>query len=149
MKRFLTLIAAPPHWRAAFAYLRTRGSAGAAQPSPATQPPYAVDRPTTQSDPAATAIRATSRARARCWRPCGPRLVGAGRAGIQECGEWFSVTRTPRRISSSVPDLNSKVTGAVHHLRAAFTSLNPNANAKAYSSRPMNRRAATLRRHMC
>ena len=134
MKRFLTLIAAIAALRlAAFAYAGgPEDQAGAAQPSPATQPSMQSTDPTTQSDPAATAQSSASTAQSTRLAAIVPAGMSAQEAcaGFRSVEECVATLHVSQNLSIPFPDLKSKVTGGAK-LGAAIHQLKPDANVKA------------------
>jgi len=124
MKRFLTLIAATAAGLAAFAYagglrIRRRGPAITCDAAP-----DAVDDPTTQSDPAATAQSSTSTTgqstRLAAIVPAGMSAQEAC-AGFRSVEECVATLHVSQNLSIPFPDLKSKVTGVQSSVRP-FTS---------------------------
>jgi len=134
MKRFLTLIAAiAALGLAAFAYAGgPEDQAGAAQPSPATQPSMQSTDPTTQSDPAATAQSSASTAQSTRLAAIVPSGMSAQEAcaGFRSVEECVATLHVSQNLSIPFPDLKSKVTGGAK-LGAAIHQLKPDANVKA------------------
>jgi len=134
MKRFLTLIAAiAALGPAAFAYAGgPEDQAGAAQPSPATQPSMQSTDPTTQSDPAATAQSSASTAQSTRLAAIVPAGMSAQEAcaGFRSVEECVATLHVSQNLSIPFPDLKSKVTGGAK-LGAAIHQLKPDANVKA------------------
>ena len=134
MKRFLTLIAAiAALGLAAFAYAGgPEDQAGAAQPSPATQPSMQSTDPTTQSDPAATAQSSASTAQSTRLAAIVPSGMSAQEActGFRSVEECAATLHVSQNLSIPFPDLKSKVTGGAK-LGAAIHQLKPDANVKA------------------
>jgi len=134
MKRFLTLIAATAALGlAAFAYAGgPEDQAGAAQPSPATQPSMQSTDPTTQSDPAATAQSSASTAQSTRLAAIVPSGMSAQEActGFRSVEECAATLHVSQNLSIPFPDLKSKVTGGAK-LGAAIHQLKPDANVKA------------------
>ena len=134
MKRFLTLIAAiAALGLAAFAYAGgPEDQAGAAQPSPATQPSMQSTDPTTQSDPAATAQSSASTAQSTRLAAIVPAGMSAQEActGFRSVEECAATLHVSQNLSIPFPDLKSKVTGGAK-LGAAIHQLKPDANVKA------------------
>lgn len=134
MKRFLTLIAAiAALGLAAFAYAGgPEDQAGAAQPSPATQPSMQSTDPTTQSDPAATAQSSASTAQSTRLAAIVPAGMSAQEAcaGFRSVEECVATLHVSQNLSIPFPDLKSKVTGGAK-LGAAIHQLKPDANVKA------------------
>ena len=134
MKRFLTLIAAiAALGLAAFAYAGgPEDQAGAAQPSPATQPSMQSTDPTTQSDPAATAQSSASTAQSTRLAAIVPAGMSAQEActGFRSVEECTATLHLSQNLGIPFPDLKSKVTGGAK-LGAAIHQLKPDANVKA------------------
>ena len=134
MKRFLTLIAATAALGlAAFAYAGgPEDQAGAAQPSPATQPSMQSTDPTTQSDPAATAQSSASTGQSTRLAAIVPAGMSAQEAcaGFRSVEECVATLHVSQNLSIPFPDLKSKVTGGAK-LGAAIHQLKPDANVKA------------------
>ncbi len=134
MKHFLTLIAATAALGlAAFAYAGgPEDQAGAAQPSPATQPSMQSTDPTTQSDPAATAQSSASTGQSTRLAAIVPPGMSAQEActGFRSVEECAATLHVSQNLSIPFPDLKSKVTGGAK-LGAAIHQLKPDANVKA------------------